>query len=224
MLTAEEVARMAPKGLSPAEIASRVDVVTTATFGAMCSLGLLYQFRPSEPGFARMESITLDRCRFLAAWQRWTRISGQLRVAPDEIPEYGGGHLIRSAGARPLELEAQGRARTAIRESIFRPASARTGQRDYHGQPRNAYQITRLRPIPGSVAMYTYGPGDASARFGNVTYSTSGELSPLLNDPDLRTIGIGTRVFSGRERRFCQLEWDAQLNTEKPGNEVRSPC
>jgi uncharacterized protein (DUF39 family) len=34
-------------------------------------------------------------------------------------------------------------------------------------------------------------------RFGNVTYSTSGQLSPLLNDPEYRTIGIGTRIFLG---------------------------
>jgi uncharacterized protein (DUF39 family) len=30
---------------------------------------------------------------------------------------------------------------------------------------------------------------------GNVTYATAGELSPLLNDPDFRTVGIGTRIF-----------------------------
>lgn len=32
---------------------------------------------------------------------------------------------------------------------------------------------------------------------GNANYSTSGQLSPLLNDPDLRTVGIGTRIFIG---------------------------
>ncbi len=32
---------------------------------------------------------------------------------------------------------------------------------------------------------------------GNASYSTSGQLSPLLNDPELRTIGIGSRIFIG---------------------------
>jgi uncharacterized protein (DUF39 family) len=32
---------------------------------------------------------------------------------------------------------------------------------------------------------------------GNINYSTSGQLSPLLNDPYYRTIGIGTRIFLG---------------------------
>lgn len=31
----------------------------------------------------------------------------------------------------------------------------------------------------------------------NATYSTSGALSPLLNDPEYRTIGLGTRIFLG---------------------------
>jgi len=39
--------------------------------------------------------------------------------------------------------------------------------------------------------------GTLLPRCQNVTYSTSGELSPLLKDPNLRTIGIGTRIFMG---------------------------
>ena len=38
VLTAEEVSQLA-RTLSPAEIVRRVDVVTTGTFGAMCSSG-----------------------------------------------------------------------------------------------------------------------------------------------------------------------------------------
>ena len=41
VLTAEEVAKMA-QNVSPAEIAEKVDVVTTATFGAMCSSGVAF--------------------------------------------------------------------------------------------------------------------------------------------------------------------------------------
>jgi uncharacterized protein (DUF39 family) len=32
---------------------------------------------------------------------------------------------------------------------------------------------------------------------GNVTYCSAGALSPLLNDPYYRTVGIGTRIFLG---------------------------
>lgn len=39
--------------------------------------------------------------------------------------------------------------------------------------------------------------GKLLPHFGNVTYSTSGELSPLLKDPQMMTIGLGTRIFLG---------------------------
>ena len=39
--------------------------------------------------------------------------------------------------------------------------------------------------------------GVLKPNFGNANYCTSGQLSPLLNDPDYKTIGIGTKVFLG---------------------------
>ena len=39
--------------------------------------------------------------------------------------------------------------------------------------------------------------GELLPNFGNVTYSGAGVLSPLSNDPDYETIGIGTRIFIG---------------------------
>ncbi|MDP4094857.1 MAG: homocysteine biosynthesis protein, partial [Bacillota bacterium] len=41
---------------------------------------------------------------------------------------------------------------------------------------------------------------------GNITYSTAGQLSPLLNDPEYRTIGIGTRVFIGGAQGYVAWE------------------
>jgi len=39
--------------------------------------------------------------------------------------------------------------------------------------------------------------GILKPKIGNASYSTSGQLSPLLNDPYYKTIGVGTRVFLG---------------------------
>lgn len=39
--------------------------------------------------------------------------------------------------------------------------------------------------------------GTLKSKMGNANYSTSGELSPLFNDPYLKTIGLGTRIFLG---------------------------
>jgi uncharacterized protein (DUF39 family) len=39
--------------------------------------------------------------------------------------------------------------------------------------------------------------GVLKPRLGNANYCSAGQLSPLLNDPLYRTIGIGTRIFLG---------------------------
>jgi ferredoxin len=44
--------------------------------------------------------------------------------------------------------------------------------------------------------------GKLLPRHGNVTFSGAGELSPLTNDPQYRTIGIGTRIFLGGATGF----------------------
>ncbi len=41
---------------------------------------------------------------------------------------------------------------------------------------------------------------------GNITYSTAGALSPLLKDPHLRTIGIGTRILPAAEKAMWFLK------------------
>lgn len=56
----------------------------------------------------------------------------------------------------------------------------------------------------------------------NANYSTSGELSPLLNDPEFRTIGLGTRIFLGGTEGY--VAWPGtQFNTSKPKNEYGVP-
>jgi L-aspartate semialdehyde sulfurtransferase len=64
--------------------------------------------------------------------------------------------------------------------------------------------------------------GTLLPNFRNANYSTSGELSPLLNDPEFRTIGIGTRIFLGGAQGF--VVWNGtQFHTSKPKNEFGIP-
>ena len=44
--------------------------------------------------------------------------------------------------------------------------------------------------------IYTY-MGVLRPNLGNANYCSAGQLSPLLNDPLYKTIGIGTRIFLG---------------------------
>lgn len=220
VLTAEEVARMASE-LSPAEIASRVDVVTTATFGAMCSSGCFINFGHPEPGL-RMESIMLNGVPIFGGLAAVDAYIGATEVSPSN-PRYGGGHLIEALvrGER-LVLEARGKGTDCYpRRSVRAIIDKDSVNEIIMVNPRNAYQNYPAATNSSNRIMYTY-MGTLLPRFGNITYSTSGELSPLLNDPQLRTIGIGTRVFLAGAQGF--VSWNGtQFNTEKPKNEFGLP-
>ena len=63
--------------------------------------------------------------------------------------------------------------------------------------PRNAYQNYNVAVNAGAKrTIYTY-MGILRPNMGNANYCSAGQLSPLLNDPYYRTIGIGTRIFLG---------------------------
>lgn len=220
VLTAEEVARMAEE-LSPAEIAARVDVVTTATFGAMCSSGCFINFGHPEPGL-RMESITLNGVPVFGGIAAVDAYIGATEVDPNN-PRYGGGHLIEAlVRGETLVLEARGKGTDCYPRRYARAEISKDSVNEIiMVNPRNAYQNYPAATNSSATIMYTY-MGTLLPRFGNVTYSTSGELSPLLNDPELRTIGIGTRVFLAGAQGF--VSWNGtQFNTEKPVNEFGLP-
>jgi uncharacterized protein (DUF39 family) len=62
--------------------------------------------------------------------------------------------------------------------------------------PRNGYQNYNIAVNKSGKTIYTY-MGVLRPRLGNANYCSAGQLSPLLNDPEYRTVGIGTRIFLG---------------------------
>jgi uncharacterized protein (DUF39 family) len=62
--------------------------------------------------------------------------------------------------------------------------------------PRNGYQNYNCGINLSKKTIYTY-MGILRPECMNANFSTSGQLSPLLNDPFYRTIGVGTRIFLG---------------------------
>jgi uncharacterized protein (DUF39 family) len=62
--------------------------------------------------------------------------------------------------------------------------------------PRNGYQNYNCAVNLTNKTIYTY-LGTLKPKAGNANYATSGQLSPLFNDPYYRTIGLGTRIFLG---------------------------
>jgi uncharacterized protein (DUF39 family) len=142
---------------------------------------------------------------------------GATEVSPDD-PRYGGAHLIEAlVRGEELLLEARGKGTDCYpRREIRTWVDKSTVNEITMVNPRNAYQNYLAAANSTERIIYTY-MGNLLPRYGNVNYSTSGELSPLLNDPYLRSIGIGTRVFLGGAQGF--VSWrGTQYNTEKPRN------
>jgi len=62
--------------------------------------------------------------------------------------------------------------------------------------PRNACQNYNVAVNVSDKIIYTY-MGILKPKLGNANYCTTSQLSPLINDPYYKTIGIGTRIFLG---------------------------
>lgn len=220
VVTAEEVAAMAREA-SPEEIAEKVDVVTTATFGAMCSSGAFINFGHADPQI-RMEKIRLNGVPAYEGLAAVDTYIGATAVHPDN-PIYGGAHVIEELiSGKDVVLEAWGKGTDCYpRKHIKTVINKNSVNEMFMFNPRNAYQNYNVAINTTSSTKYTY-MGTLLPNLRNATYSTSGELSPLLNDPEFRTIGIGTRIFIGGTTGY--VVWPGtQFNTSKPKNELGVP-
>jgi uncharacterized protein (DUF39 family) len=220
VLTAEEVSLMA-KELSPEEIAEKVDVVTTATFGAMCSSGAIINFGHADPPI-RMEKIRLNGVPCYEGLAAVDSYIGATACNPDK-PEYGGAHVIQDLlEGKDVVLEAWGKGTDCYpRKHIKTKININTVNEFTLFNPRNAYQNYNVAVNTTKTIKHTY-MGTLLPNLRNATYSTSGELSPLLNDPEFKTIGLGTRIFLGGTQGF--VVWPGtQFHTTKPKNELGVP-
>lgn len=215
VLTAEEVTQMA-KELKPGEIVKKVDIVTTATFGPMCSSGAFINFGHTEPPI-RMESATLNN---VPVFTGIAAVDAYIGATEESLnnEKYGGAHVIEDLiSGKDIELKATGKGTDCYpRKEIETLINKETVNEIIMFNPRNAYQNYCVAVNTSNKIKYTY-MGVLLPKSGNATYSTSGELSPLLNDPELRTIGIGTRIFLGGAQGY--VSWNGtQFNTSVPKN------
>ncbi len=220
VLTAEEVSEMA-KTLSPKEIAQEVDVVTTGTFGAMCSSGAIVNFGHAEPPI-RMEKIELNGVRVSGGLAAVDTYIGATDCNP-ERPEYGGAHIIEDLVAgREVALEAWGKGTDCYpRKHIETKISLETINEAILYNPRNAYQNYCVATNSTDKIKHTY-MGTLLPDMANASYSTAGELSPLINDPECRTIGLGTRIFLCGTEGY--VSWNGtQFHSTKEENEYGIP-
>lgn len=220
VLTAEEVASMG-RDHTPAQVAEKVDVVTTATFGPMCSSGMFINVGHSNPPI-RMEKVTLNGVPAFAGVAAVDLYIGATENHP-ENPAYGGAHIIEELIAgRDVELIAHAKGTDCYPLRDIRTTINRDNINEMiMFNPRNAYQNYPVAVNTSNRIKYTY-MGSLLPKLGNANYSTSGELSPLLNDPEMRTIGIGTRIFLGGTTGY--ISWyGTQFKTRTEVNEFDVP-
>jgi uncharacterized protein (DUF39 family) len=202
VLTADEIMDYVDrKGLDAA--AKEVDVVTTATFGPMCSSGCVLNFGHSTPRIRMSEAWIEDVMVYcgLAAVDAYLGAT-QLRhndPANMDYPgefRYGGGHVIEDLVAgRPLQLFALSYGTDEYpRREIRTYFTIRDLNQATMVNPRNCYQNYNVAINTSDRVLHTYlGKLEPHAR--NANYCSAGQLSPLLNDPLYETIGVGTRVW-----------------------------
>lgn len=220
ILTAEEVKKLS-KTKSPEEIAKTVDVVTTATFGPMCSSGMFINFGHYNPPI-RMEEIELNNVPVYAGIAAVDAYIGATSESKFDH-KYGGAHIIQDLiEGKDVKLIAKAKGTDCYpTKKVEININKNSVNEMIMFNPRNAYQNYAVAVNSTSQTKKTY-MGTLLPKLANANYSTSGELSPLLCDPKLRTIGIGTRIFLGGTEGF--VSWNGtQFNTSKPKNEQGVP-
>jgi uncharacterized protein (DUF39 family)/CBS domain-containing protein len=196
VLTAEEMKKLVES--SGVEVAFKeVDVVTTGTFGAMCSSGAIVNLGHSDPPIKieRAWINDVEACHPGAAVDLYIGATAMSETQPFE---YGGGHVIEDlVRGKEVELRATSYGtdcypRTQITTSLTKDDL----NQFYLLNFRNCYQRYACAVNSRDETIYTY-MGKLLPQLRNATFSGAGELNPLMNDPDYETIGIGTRIFLG---------------------------
>ena len=216
VVTAEEIIGLvAEKGMKQA--AKEVDVVTTATFGPMCSSGMFINFGHSDPPI-RMGKIWLNDVPAYGGIAAVDAYIGATEPSESKGTEYGGAHVIEDfIAGKDIKLYAESYGTDCYpRKEISTYINKENVNQAYMFNPRNGYQNYPAATNSSDRILYTY-MGTLLPQHNNVTYSTSGELSPMFNDPYLRTIGIGTRVFIGGAQGYVAWEGTQHNPGQKRG-------
>ncbi|MFO7635836.1 MAG: homocysteine biosynthesis protein [Clostridia bacterium] len=221
VVTAEEVIDIA-RDMGYRKAAEKIDVVTTGTFGPMCSSGVFINFGHSNPPI-KMQKVKLNDVPAYAGIAAVDAYIGATELSETRGMEYGGGHVIEDLVAgKDIKLYATAYGTDCYpRREILTSINKHNVNQAYMYNPRNAYQNYPAATNSTNRTIYTY-MGTLLPNFGNITYSTSGELSPLLNDPYLRTIGLGTKIFLGGTEGY--VTWQGtQNNPNQERNERGVP-
>jgi len=199
VLTATELkALVAEVGVKQA--AKSVDVITTGTFEPMESSGAIINLGHTDPPI-KIRSCWIDGVPAYAGFGAVDLYLGATQEADageDVTLNRGGGHAIADLIAgKSVNLRAIGQPNDCFPRTSFETKISKDSINQFYlFNPRNLYQNFIVGVNGGEQTLYTY-LGPLQPRLGNAVYANPGAISPLWNDPDLQTIGIGTKIFMG---------------------------
>ncbi|MDI6704332.1 MAG: homocysteine biosynthesis protein [bacterium] len=231
VVTAEEIIDLKEeKGVK--KIVEEVDVVTTATFGPMCSSGAYFNIGHTKPkikiGGGRAYLNDVPVYTGIAAMDIYIGAT----ALPDDDPRnkihpgefrYGGGHVIEDlVSGKDVRLVVSAYGTDCYpRRTLETLINIKDINEAVLLNPRNAYQNYNVAVNTSGKTIYTY-MGLLHPNMANATYCSSGQLSPLLNDPLYKTIGIGTRIFLGGGIGYVYF-WGTQHNPGVPRTDKGVP-
>jgi len=205
VVTAEEIVELV-REKGEGKVAKEVDVVTTGTFGAMCSSGAWLNFGHADPPI-KMQRIWLNDVEAYTGVAAVDAYIGATQLSETRGMEYGGGHVIEDLlRGKEVELRATAYGTDCYpRKEIETKITIHDINQAVLCNPRNAYQRYMAATNSRDETIYTY-MGTLLPNYGNVTFSGAGVLSPLHKDPNYETIGVGTRIFLGGAQGYITWE------------------
>lgn len=197
VLTAEEVSNLVRDGEEPK--AENIDVVTAGTCGIMSGTAAVFHIKAGEPGsFKKAKRVFLNGVPGFPGPcpNEWLGsvdliVYGTSHSIYDE--NYGGGFLFKDiVEGKDIEIEVESiggeiiKSTTNINEmGMARMVGTRLAFKNY-----TAFLNPSAEPVSSIFnAVKMEGP------FKGLSFSGCGELNPLQNDPDMKTIKTGTKVL-----------------------------
>ncbi|MBP1734740.1 MAG: hypothetical protein H6Q53_1027 [Deltaproteobacteria bacterium] len=227
VVTADEMIEIT-KDRGAKKASEYVDVVTTGTFGPMCSSGMFINVGHSKPrikiGGGKCYLNDVPAYCGLAAVDIYIGAT----ASPDDDPRnsvypgafhYGGGHVIEDfISGKNINLVATAYGTDCYPRKKIETFINKTNVNEaYLYNPRNDYQNYNVAVNTTDRVIHTY-MGVLKPHLNSANYCSAGQLSPLLKDPKYRTIGIGTRLFLGGG-----IGYVAWYGTQHNPNVSRSP-
>lgn len=226
VVTAEEMIDIVEKE-GKVEAAKKVDVVTTGTFGPMCSSGVMMNIGQSNP-LIRASKVSFNKVPAYGGIAAVDCYLGATEMS-EEDPlnkvwpgsfRYGGAHVIEDlVKGEKILLEASSYGTNCYpNKGIEKEVTLDDIPYALLCNPRNAYQNYNCAVNTSKKTIYTY-MGTLKPRMKNANFCSAGQLSPLFNDPYFRTIGIGTRIFLGGAEGY--VTWQGtqhKFETERAEN------